>query len=263
MKNKTALFVGLLIVVNMAIIRGKDSNPDQDILEMTELEEYLKTAEIEDIEIDKFVGRTAPWGVVLNNGKITRRALFKYVNRQRPALLPDSYHYEIAAYELSKLVKYFVVPPVVEREIKETPGSLYLFLEGCFTLDQQQRRGVEPEDIQKFSDALSELAVFENLVLCKRVSEDIYIQEKDWKIWRVDFSEAFAPFEELDQENEFTRCSKTLFDNLQGSDETEIRAKLQPHLNEEEILALLKRKDLIIDKIKLLIKEKGENHVLF
>lgn len=263
MKINLILSVGLLMLLNMTFICGKEINGSQDLLDMNELEKYLKTAEICEVEIDKIEGRTAPWRVVLSDGKISRQAMFKYVDRPRPTLLPDSYHYEIAAYELSKLIEYPIVPPVVEREIDETVGSLHLFLEGCFSLVHQERKGFEPDDTQKFSDALSELAVFENLVFCERNSEDIYIQETDWKVWRVDFSEAFEPFAELINEFNIKRCSKELFHNLQKLEADEIKKMLELHLNDEEIEALLKRKDLVIDKIKRSIQEKGEDAVLF
>jgi hypothetical protein len=230
---------------------------------MNELEKYLKTAEIIEVKIDSIDGRTAPWGVMLYDGEINRQAMFKYANRPRPTLLPDSYHYEIAAYNMSKLMEFPMVPPVVEREIKETLGSLQLFLEECFPLSQQQRQDIKPIDSQKFSDDLSELFVFENLVFCERDSEDIYIQESDWKVWRVDFSEAFAPFAELKSESAITKCSKKLFHNLLRLETREIKTVLESNLNDEEIDALLQRKDLVIDKIKQLIEEKGEDAVLF
>jgi hypothetical protein len=263
MKINLISIVGLLMVLNTTVFPGNEFISSQDILGLDKLEKYLKTAEITEVEIDNIEGRTAPWGVMLSDGKICRRAMFKYADRSRPTLLPDSYHYEIAAYELSKLMEYSLVPPVVEREIKETLGSLQLFLEGCSSLSQHQRGDLEPTDAQKFSDALSELAVFENLVFCERDSEDIFIQESDWKIWRVDFSEAFAPFAELNSESAITRCSKDLFQNLQRLEASEIKKVLEPQLNAEEIDALLQRKDLVIDRIKRLIQEKGENAILF
>jgi flagellar biosynthesis/type III secretory pathway chaperone len=79
----------------------------------------------------------------------------------------------------------------------------------------------------------------------------------------VDFSEAFAPLLELDPENDIAKCSKDLFLNLQKVKSDELKTILKGHLNDEEIGALLKRKDMIIEKIKRLIGEKGENAVLF
>ena len=156
---------------------------------------------------------------------------------------------------MSKLLKFPVIPAVVDREIDEMMGSLHLFLEDCFSLNHQQRRGLEPVDPQKFSDALADLAVLENLLFCERNPEDVYIQESDWKIWRVDFSEAFAPFAELLSEETITRCSKELFQNLQRLEASEMKKVLEPHLSDEEIQALLQRKELVLEKIKQLAQE--------
>jgi hypothetical protein len=101
------------------------------------------------------------------------------------------------------------------------------------------------------------------LVLCEKDPEDIYIRESDWKVCRVDFSQAFSPFTEIPADTEITRCSKKFFHNLQKMVAADVKVKLQSHLNDEEIEALLKRKDLIIDKINVLIQEKGEDAVLF
>jgi hypothetical protein len=79
----------------------------------------------------------------------------------------------------------------------------------------------------------------------------------------VDFSEAFDSLAELSSENEITKCSKALFHNLQRLDERDIKTVLQSHCNEEEIDALLKRRDLIIERLTQLIDEKGEEAVLF
>lgn len=255
--------VGFFMCLNITLVCGKSRNPGQDIADMKELEKYLRTAEITEVEIDEIEGRTAPWGVMLNDGEISRQGIFKYIDRPRPTLLPDSYHYEIAAYKVSKLLKYPVVPPVVEREVRGTMGSLQLLLVECFSLSRQERRGLQPIEPQKFSDSLSELAVFESLIFCERESEDVYIQESDWKVCRVDFSEAFAPEVTLLTGIQITKCSKTLFHNLQRLEASDIKVALQSLLNDEEVDALLKRKDLIIDKINSLIQEKGEDAILF
>jgi len=115
------------------------------------------------------------------------------------------------------------------------------------------------------------LKVFENLIyssaLCEEGGDDLndllIAYKKDWKVWRVDLSEAFAPIPELIQFCEFTRCSRKLYKNLLKLDDEVIKAKLEHYLNDEEMSALLERKKLIVEKIKQLIKEKGEESVLF
>jgi len=76
-------------------------------------------------------------------------------------------------------------------------------------------------------------------------------------------SQAFAPYSELISNREITRCSKKLYQNLLGLEDKVIRSKVKKYLNKDEIDAVLKRKKLIIEKIEALIKEKGEEKVLF
>lgn len=263
MKIRLFVVALLFVCVSMPMDGNISLKVTQDTTDLKTLENFLKTAKIVKIETDKYKGRTAPWGVTLDDGATKRQAIFKYVHRPRPTLLPDSYHCEIAAYKVSSLLDFPIVPPVVEREIKGIQGSLQLIVEGCFPMSQQERRGLQPPEPQKFSDALEELFVFESLVNCDRELEDIYIHESDWRVCRVDFSEAFAPEAELFALGKITRCSKTLYNNLLKLDTNEIKSCLQSHLNEEEIEALLKRRELIIDKINSLIQEKGEDAVLF
>lgn len=259
-----SIFIVFIVICLCTALGGSTALPNiQKIESMQEWEEYLRSAEIIAVEADRYQGRTAPWAVTLDDGSVKQACIFKSVNRPRPSLLPDSYHYEIAAYQVSRLLDLAIVPPMVEREVQGTLGSLQMILEGCFPMTQQTRRGIEPPDPQKFSNALDELFVFESLVQCEREPEDVLIHEGDWNVYRVDFSEAFAPVAELFALSRITRCSKQLFQNLSKLESDSIRITLQPHLNEEEIEALLKRRELILGRIQTLIQEKGENSVLF
>lgn len=227
-------------------------------------ENYLKTAKVVSVEIDPAGGRTQPWKVRLDDGKVSRQAVFKHVNRQRPTLLPDSFQYEIAAYELDKLLDFGRVPPVVERKIKRREGSLQLRLENVRTEKDRAMRNILPPDPEAFANALDDILIFEQLTYCKREDlGDILMGTKDWKAWRVDFSEAFFPSRDLIAEKDIERCSKKLYQNLSNLDEETVRAKLKPYLNEEELGALLGRKHIILNALHQLIQEKGEDAVLF
>ncbi|MFQ6081834.1 MAG: hypothetical protein ACE5WD_00560 [Candidatus Aminicenantia bacterium] len=265
MKNKRALTIMFFICFifgNWCNCKSQMAN--QKDLKQKDLENYLRTAKIVSVEIDPRGGRMAAWVIKLDDGKIARRGYFKYINRRRPSFLPDSYKYEIAAYELDKLLDLNRVPPVVEREIKGIKGSLQLFIGGCITENDRKRRNIEPPDPKGFENTLEDINIFENLTYNERIdTDDILIHKEDWKVWRVDFSGAFSPFSELIPGCEITRCSKKLYQNFLKLDSKIVRAKLKPYLNDEEIEALLERKNIIIEKIQQLIEEKGEESVLF
>ena len=267
MKNKKALVIVFSICLsfgNWFYCKSQTSN--QENLKRKEMENYLRTADIISVRKDESAGRTAPWRINLNDGKIARQGHFKHVNRLRPSLFPaDSYKYDIAAYELDKLLNLNIIPPIVEREIEGTKGSLQLFLEGIITENDRERKKIDPPDPISFKNTLEVINVFENLVYEEDCFDldDTLINMEDWKIWRVDFSMAFSPIPELIPGCKITRCSKKLYQNLLKLDNEAVKAMLKPYLNDEEIEALLKRKNIIIEKIQQLIKEKGEASVLF
>lgn len=271
MKTKTILAILLFICfVFAAWSYSKSFTTDPQNLTQKEMEKFLKTARI--IPDQKGVGgRTESWAVTLYDGKTRMRGFAKFTDRQRPYTLPDSYKYGIATYELNKLLELNLVPPIVEREIRGRKASLMPLLVGVIDERSRRRQNIEPPDLESFQNTMDELKVFENLVYSSALCEEggdnlkdlLIAYKRDWKVWRVDLSQAFAPIPEMIQYCEFTRCSKKLFQNLLKLDDKVVKAKLKNYLNDEEMSALLERKKLIIEKIKQLIKEKGEEAVLF
>jgi len=143
-------------------------------------------------------------------------------------------------------------------------GSLQIRIENCIPLDVQQRRNLSPPDEEAFQNSLEELNVFENLVYCERKElDDVLIEQESWKVLRVDFGEAFDPSLTLIPDQEITRCSKKLFENLIKLEDEVIESKLKEFLNQDEASSLLERKALIIRTIKKLIQEQGKEAVLF
>jgi hypothetical protein len=264
MKNKSIL----IIVFSIFCILGfwselmSDAGNLQD-WDKKDIEKYLKTAEIVSLKIDPQGGRTEAWIISLDDGKAASRGLFKHVDSARPTPIADSYRYEISAYELDKLLDFNRIPPVVEREIEGTNGSLQLYIEGCKPLSYQMQRNIQPPDPAGFQDALAEINVFENLSYCKHDLNDVLIHTNTWKACRVDFSQAFSPTPKLIPDQSIERCSRKLYENLVYLSEEVLQDKLKHWLNSEEISALLERKKIIIDTIKRRVEEWGEEAVLF
>ncbi|MDH7513423.1 MAG: hypothetical protein QHH14_10815 [Clostridiales bacterium] len=237
---------------------------DEELNEQQKQEIFLRQARVVEVDRNEVGGRTAPWIITLDDGEKRQRAIFKHVDSRRPQPTPDSYKYELAAYELAKLLGIGIVPPVVEREVSGRKGSLQVFLENFLKEKDRQRKKIEPPDPKSFADALEEVKVLENLVydVCLD-ADDIWIHKDNWTVCRVDFSEAFDTSAELLQGCEISRCSRKLYQGLLQLKDGAAAARLAPYLNKNEIKALLQRKNLIIEKIRKLIEEKGEEAVLF
>lgn len=257
------IFFLSLSLSNLCLLKSQIA--DQEGINFKEMENYLKTAKIIFVDKEDLPGRTAPWKIKLSDGKTERKGIFKHLNRPRPHMLPDSYKYDIAAYELNKLLDIQIVPPVVEREIEGIEGSLQLFLVDCIKENERRRRKIEPPHPERFQNEMDEIKVFDNLARNEEClyADDLFIHVKNWKVCRVDYSIAFPPIVELISDCSITRCSRKLYKNLLELDNELVKTKLQSYLNDQELEALIKRKDLIIEIIQQLIKEKGEDAVLF
>ncbi|MBM3297772.1 MAG: hypothetical protein FJY83_09270 [Candidatus Aminicenantes bacterium] len=230
-----------------------------------ELERFLSRAEITSVDKALQSGRTSAWIVTLSDGTTSRRAFFKSIRRNRPAPMPDSYAYEIAAYELDKLLGLELVPVTVERTIEGRRGSLQLFLEGAESERSRLRKNLQPPDPEAYRDRLDEILVLEHLVCAPRLDlGDIIFRPDDWRPWRVDFSEAFPPSAALLPECVLERCSRRALTALSSKwDDAAVRERLKAYLNPAELEALLQRRRLILAEIKRLVEEKGEEAVLY
>jgi len=262
---------GFLLIGHKAIAFLSAGQADA---EQKELEAYLKKANVGTILKGAQGGRGEGWTISLHDGKTARRGFFKYVDVRRPTNFPISYKYELAAYELTKLLKINIVPPVIEREIQESKGqkrkgqkrkgSLQIYVEGCIRESDRMLKKIDPPNLQAFADALEEINVFEILTSCDHLSpRDILIHKETWRVCRVDFAEAFDPSAELLPEAAIRRCSKRLYKGLLDLSPLDVEATLKPYLNSREIKGLLDRRNLILEKIKNLIIDKGEAAVLF
>ena len=237
--------------------------PPPKILSTKEMEVFLRTAAV----VGRGPGpggRTDAWRLTLEAGGEVRTALFKYISRRRPDPLADSYKYELAAYVLDKYLILGYVPPIVEYQVDQTPGALQAFVANSISEADRKEQHLDPRDPEVFEKSMTDLRVFENLVYddCQN-EKDTLISRDDWKISRVDFSEAFAPKKDTVPHCDIRKCSRLLYKKLNGWDDKAVAGLMAPYLNKEEIRALNARRELIFQYIQKLIELAGEENVLF
>jgi hypothetical protein len=229
-----------------------------------EIEAYLKTAPIVAVQKDATTGRTMPWKITLDDGKSKRKAMFKRINAPWPNPMVDSYKYELAAYELSKFLGLDFVPPTVEREIEGVKGSLQYFVPDCMSETDRERLHLQPPDLKAYLGKLDEIKVFEALVNDECLDkDDTLIQQPGWKVYRVDFAEAFAPRAGLSADCPINRCPRRLFERLQKATRQVAEGWLKGYLSDDEIGALCERKKKIVARLGGLINTEGERNVLY
>ncbi len=214
-------------------------------------------------------GVTAPWRLTLTDGTLTHDAAFQSIDERRPAghaepNFRDSYHFNIAAYELAGLLGLtHMMPVTVARKWAGKTGALSWWV--TFKWHERDRflKKLQPPDLEAWNRQIHRVRVFSQLVHDTDRNLGNLLITEDWKVWMIDFTRAFRWHHELRSPKGLVKCDRQLLEKLQQLSAAEVREKTQPHLNASEVKALMKRRDKIVARFDNLIAQKGEDQVLY
>lgn len=244
------------------------------VLSKEEVHRFLLTAEaVKSERIGK--GVTHPWRLTLSAGDFTHDASFQDIDVRtqeagfagggRELNFADSFHYNIAAYELAVLLELDdMVPITVEREWEGKKGSLSWWVEDVkMDEDERLKQNIIPPDTRAWNRQMYSVRVFSQLIYDTDRNLQNVLITGDWKIWIIDFSRAFRTLRQLPDVKDLLKCGKELFSRLLGLSKDAVARAVGTHLTKWEVEALMARRDLIVIHFQKLITEKGESAVLY
>jgi hypothetical protein len=210
----------------------------------------------------------------LSDGTSTHRAVFKTIDQfkrgvtqlERGEILvdfADSYKFEIAAYELDKLIGLALVPPTVERRFGSRTGSLQLWVEGAMTEADRKQKGLSSPDRASWNQQMYKVRLFHQLTY-NTDSRNIrnVLLDTSFRVYAIDSSRAFAPSPYLRAEDELARFSRSVLERLGTLDKPTLEGKLGRWLSGLQIDTLLTRRDRIVALARKRVAERGEAEVL-
>jgi hypothetical protein len=220
------------------------------------------------------IGVTNPWILTLSDGTLTHDALFQPVNERKPVMqladgrtefnFVDSYHYNIAAYELAKMLGMSdVIPVYVGREWNRQTGSLTWWVTVKMDEQTRLRQGLQPPNPDAWNKQMYNFRVFNQLVYDTDANLTNFLITADWKIWRVDFGRAFRLSRDLQSAKDLPMCGRDLLAKLRALSRDEVLAKTRPHLTNTEVTAMMARRDKLVAHFEQLVAQQGEAAVLF
>jgi len=238
-----------------------------------QIKQFLLTAQVIRSKVsDK--GVTHPLKLTLSNGTITHDASFQPVDIHKSSMtlasgttvinFVDSYKFNIAAYQLAELIGIDKMLPIyVERLWEGRKGSLSWYLPA--KMDEQDRaaKKLEPPDPEAWNRQMYKIRVFDELIYDADPNLTNVLIGSDWQIWRVDFTRAFRPEKKLRSPNDLVQCDRQLLENLKNLKADELAAKTKEFLTKDQVQAIMARRDEIVEHFAQLIKQKGENAVLY
>jgi len=237
-----------------------------------EVMEFLRTARLVRFkEIPE--GVTHPRKALLEKDGVRMHAIFRDVNQDKPRQrlkdgtvvlnFRDSYIFEPAAYELSRLLGLDNVPPVVLRKLRGKRGSLQAWVENTMTDKSRVSDNITAPDKMLWNRQMWNMRVFDNLIYNTDRNQGNILYDGDWKVWLIDHTRAFRREKELRNPGLVIHCERKFWEKLKSLDEETVRERLKKFLRSSQIKALMRRRDILVEHIQKLIQERGESKVLF
>lgn len=219
-------------------------------------------------------GITRPYKLTLRFNGHVHNGSFQPVDEYKPYIkfsngrteinYRDSYKFNLAAYELAKLLGLGDMMPVtVERHWDRKIGSLTWWLPVMMNEREKIEKNIVSPDIEAWNRQMNKINVFVQLVYDTDRNRTNNLISKDWQLWMIDFTRAFRLHHTLDDPESLTRCDRTLLQKLRELDAVELKENTADWLTGEEVEAVMARRDKIIARFEDLVARLGEKAVLY
>ncbi len=269
------LTVAALPLAAAGILLALQFTPDE-LKERETCEDFLRTAElVSSRQLGGSEAVTRPWVLTLKKGEFTHQGLWKNAQGRMGGYW-EGWNYEIAAYLLDKHIGLGMVPPTVERRFHGERGSCQYWIDNAMSLRDRNEKRIKMPLAKNFSwnRATFLQRLFDNLI----ANEDRHMNQilitKDWRMILIDHSRSFRTSNRFTKSLIYSAKSpegpklmselpRALVDRIKAIDFAGIKAVVGEYLSDEEIQAVLVRRDLILREIERLIEVNGEAKVLY
>jgi hypothetical protein len=212
------------------------------------------------------------WRATLDDG--TRRHDASVVTEDGSAPTGRNYRFNVAAYELDKLLGLNLVLPSVERLVNGRPASFIWWVDD-FAMNEldRRRKRIDAPDPDSWGRQVQAVRVFDELIsnTYRDTAPPLYLNTvwdnllitTDWSIWLTDHTGAFRTRQELQDRDSLVRCPRTMLGRLRTLNQELLQQALGRYLSSEQLDALEGRRVLLVRHFDHQIANKGEAAVLY
>ena len=237
-----------------------------------EHEKFLKDARIRSMKT-LGTGVTNPRKAELLLNGVTRSAVFKTIDVRKVGItqlgnssemnFQDSWQLEVAAYQVDLIIGLKMTPATIERYINNELGSLQLWVQSRMSEEARRKEAIEPTDREAWDRVWLKMYLFDQLIAnVDRHMNNILITE-DFDLRMIDHSRSFRSTKELKDPKVLTRFSRELLEGIKKLELADLKKKVGRYLMEDQIKAMLTRRDLIVQLANARVQALGEAKVLY
>ncbi len=193
--------------------------------------------------------------VTLSQGEIELSAIWRHFSNPK---IQDSYIFEVAAYEIDKMLGLDMVPPAVSRTLEGQEGTVQFWVYGCKTRESVRDRA---PGTPEWRHQLSRMKAFDHLIGNWDRNDRNILVDATWGIVLVDHTRSF-----LDAETSLElpdRFDRRMLERLRRFNRPILQKRLNGVLTEAQVEDLLRRRDALLAHAQQLVDEQGERAVLF
>ncbi len=276
LRYRSIAFIGIIALAYAVSLNAQDAQnlSDPEKLSEEQKRDFLLNAKVVH---SKRIGKgiTNPYQLALSDGNITHDASFqsvdiykaseKFDNGRTEMNFRDSYKYNIAAFELAKLLGLDdMVPVTVERKWNGKRGAVSWWLPTLMTLGDKVKKKATAPNIEAYNKSMYKVRLFTELVYdTDRSNPGNILIGKNWELYMIDFTRAFRLYTTLAEPKNLVMCDRQLLQKLKQLDAAELEQKTKDWLSGMEIKGIMARRDKIVELFESFIKEKGESQVLY
>ena len=224
------------------------------------MERYLSNAKVISTQAIG-TGITNPLRVTQSMNNITQDSVFKYVDSNKGLEKgkryskrhddSDRYGFEVAAYRVDRLLNLQMVPTATATEVNGKPGVLQDWVTGAINERDRLEKNVVFESHCKKNEQYQLRFVFDILIHNDDRNLTNILWNKDgFNLWLIDHTRAFRS--SVDRPEQLSRLKirvSDLFESkLEALNYQRLSNETSGYLHPQQIEALLKRRDLIIEE---------------
>ncbi len=269
---QSILFVAVAVGSGSVASAAGESIAAPSALSCSQMEEFLLRARPGTLR-EVAAGTTNSHRVSMEDGTVRHDAHIQTINEYKARFegasgnielnFRDSYKYNVAAYELAKMLGLNMLPPYVERKLTAGPGSVSWWVNDSMMEVQRLKKNIAIPDNDRWNEQMYAVRVFHELVYDTDPNLTNLLITKDWQLWMIDLTRAFRMHTNLRNPENLVRCDRRLLARLRAIDEDQLTQKLNRWLTKSEIHALNARRAKIVSFFDKETKSKGEEAVLY